>query len=72
VRVVRPYKVCRFHFWVTPEATVEKVEVTESTGIEILDHACRAAVQGAPFTVARQGGAAIGAWAEITMRWRSP
>ena len=65
----RQPKDCRVRLWVTPEAKVEKLEVTQSAGVGVLDQACRAAVQGAPFTAALQDGAAIGAWAEITMRW---
>jgi TonB family protein len=72
VRDVQPYKDCRIRLWVTPDSTVEKLEVTQSNSIEMLDQACRAAIQGAPFTAARQDGMAIGAWAEITMRWKSP
>lgn len=64
----RQYKDCRVRLWVTPDATVEKVELTQSTGIEMLDEACRKAVQAAPFTAAIQHGAAIGASAELTMR----
>jgi TonB family protein len=71
-REVHQYKDCRIRIWVTPERAVEKIELKQSTGIDVLDQACRAAVQGAPFTAARQDGATIGAWAEITMRWKSP
>jgi TonB family protein len=71
-QAMRQYKDCRIRVWVTPDATVQKLEVTESTGFEILDQACRAAVQAAPFTPARHDGAATGAWAEITMRWNLP
>lgn len=71
-REVRQYKDCRIRLWVTPDATVEKLEVTQSSGIEPLDQACLAAVQAAPFTGGRQDDAAIGAWTEITMRWKLP
>ena len=69
---VHPHKDCRVRVWVTPDATLEQLDVTQSTGVAVLDQACRAAVQGAPFTAAIQNGAAIGAWAEITMRWERP
>ena len=60
---------CRIRFWVTPDATVEKFDVAESTGFATLDQACVSAIQRAPFTAAQRGGAAVGASAEITMRW---
>jgi TonB family protein len=68
-RQVHEYKDCRVRIWVAPDATVEKLEVTQSTGIEMLDQACRAVVQEAPFTAASQNGSPIGAFAEVTMRW---
>jgi TonB family protein len=70
-REVHQYKDCRIRLWVGPDATAEKLEVVQSTGIEMLDAACRAAVLSAPFIAAKQDGAAVGAWAEITMRWKS-
>ena len=69
-REVRTYKDCRIRLWVTSEAAPEKLEVTQSTGIAKLDQACEAAVKAAPFSPARQGGASVDAWAEMTMRWK--
>ena len=69
VREIHQYKDCRVRLWVTPEAKVEKLEVTQSTGIAELDHACLSALEGAPFTAGTRDGAAIGALAEVTMRW---
>ena len=68
-REIHQYKDCRIRLWVTPEAKVEKLEVTQSTGIAELDRACLSALEGAPFIAATRDGAAIGALAEITMRW---
>ena len=68
-REVHQHKDCRIRLWVTPEAAVEKLELTQSTGIAELDQACLSVVQGAPFTAATRDGAAIGASAEVTMRW---
>ncbi|HEY6620167.1 MAG TPA: TonB family protein [Steroidobacteraceae bacterium] len=68
-REIHPYKDCRIRLWVTPEAKVEKLEVTQSTGIAELDQVCLSALGGAPFTAATRDGAAIGASAEVTMRW---
>jgi hypothetical protein len=44
-------------------------EVTQSTGIAELDRACLTALEGAPFAAGARDGAAIGASAEVTMRW---
>jgi TonB family protein len=67
---VHTYKDCTVRIWVAADATVDKIEVVQSSGIEMLDQACQAAVKAAQFTAARQDGATVGGWAEITMRWK--
>ena len=68
-RDIPQYKDCRIRTWVTQDGTAEEPEMTQSSGNAVLDQACRAAVQEAPFTAAVQNGAAIRASAEVTMRW---
>jgi TonB family protein len=63
---------CTVHAFVKEDGKASNIGVIKSTGFATLDQACIAVIQQAPFVPAHANGIAIGAFADINIRWGLP
>jgi TonB family protein len=71
-RAMRQEGDCTIHAFVKEDGRASNIGVVKSTGFASLDQACIAVIQQAPFVPAHANGIAIGAFADINIRWGLP
>jgi TonB family protein len=63
--------ICVVHVYVAADGSSSNVTLTQSTGFDALDQACRSAVHEAQFDPGKENGTAIGAATDIIIIWQT-
>jgi TonB family protein len=64
--------ICEMHVAVTASGAVSSIEITQSTGSQALDQACKDAIYQSPFVPATQGDQPVNGTTEVAILWRLP
>jgi TonB family protein len=64
--------ICEMHIAVLASGVVASIEITQSTGSQALDQACKDAIYQSPFVPATQGDQPVNGTTEVAILWRLP
>jgi TonB family protein len=64
--------ICKMHIVVSATGAVSSIEVTQSTGSEALDQACKEAVYRSAFVTATTEGRPVSGTTDVAILWRLP
>jgi len=64
--------ICKMHVTVSADGRVFSIEITQSTGSEALDQACKEAIYQSRFVAATDGDQRVSGTTEVAIVWRLP
>jgi TonB family protein len=64
--------ICQMHISVLASSAVSSVQITQSTGSDALDQACKDAINRSPFVPATQGDQPVSGATDVAILWRLP
>jgi TonB family protein len=68
----RAHGICKMHITVSAAGAVSSIEITQSTGSESLDEACKEAISQSVFVPATTGGELVSGATDVAILWRLP
>ena len=68
----RAHGICKMHITVSAAGAVSSIELTQSTGSESLDDACKEAIYESAFVPATHGPAPVSGATDVAILWRLP
>jgi TonB family protein len=68
----RAHGICKMRITVSAAGTVSSIEITQSTGSEALDQACKEAIYQSRFVAATDGDQRVSGTTEVAIVWRLP
>jgi TonB family protein len=68
----RAHGICKMHVGVSADGTASSIEITQSTGSESLDEACKEAINKLAFVPATRGEKPVSGTTDVAILWRLP
>jgi TonB family protein len=68
----RAHGICKMHVIVSAAGAASSIEITQSTGSELLDGACKEAINKSVFVPATDGSRPVSGTTDVAILWRLP
>jgi TonB family protein len=68
----KAHGICEMHTAVLASGAVSSIEITQSTGSDALDQACKEAICQSRFVPATQGDQPVSGTTDVAILWRLP